>query len=119
MANEISAQINFTVAKNGATAQVAVGILASMSGNAFINNIQAVGTSNEALLVGDVTGGGFVFCRNLDATNYVEISLDNAQSQVVGKLLAGEWILFKPETDTLYAKANTAPCNVQVLACDL
>jgi hypothetical protein len=119
MANEISISLSLSVSKNGATASASNAIQITMSGNNFINNVQTVGTSNEAILVGDVAGGGFVYCKNTDATNYIEISLDNAQAQVVAKLLPGEFCIFKPETDTLYAKANTGPVNLQVIAMDL
>jgi hypothetical protein len=119
MANEIQINLSLNASKNGA--QVAGSTLLSidMSGDQFISNVQIIGTSNEALVVGDVTTVGFVSVKNLDTTNYLEVFLDNANAQLVAKLLPGEACLFKPGTVTLYARANTAACNAQVILIEL
>lgn len=119
MANEITVAVSITCTKNGATVTGTASNTITMAGEQFISNVQAVGTSNEALVVGDVSTVGWVFCKNLDATNYVEVSLDNAQADIIATLLPGEAALFKPGTTTLYAKANTAGCNLQVVLIEL
>jgi hypothetical protein len=123
MANEIQVSLSLTVSKNGASATASESITQTMSGDQFLNSVQIIGTSNEVLNFGDVTAGGWVVCKNLDATNYVEIFLDSGNAQLVAKLLpgasgAGEACKFKPGA-AVYARANTAPVNLQVFTCEL
>ena len=119
MANEITVQVTLSATKSGATVTGTCQLSENMAGGQFISNVQIVGTSNEALTLGDVSTIGYVFCKNLDEVNYIEVSLDTAQAQLVAKLLPGECCLFKPGTITLYAKANTDPVNLQVVALEL
>jgi hypothetical protein len=41
-----------------------------------VSNTQTVGTTHEALALGDVTTPGWSVFTNLDATNFVEIGID-------------------------------------------
>lgn len=72
-----------------------------------VQGVQEIGTSEEALALGDVaTDGGAFFARNLDATNYVEIGLTGSY---VIKLLPGEFCFLSGVSDKdLFARANTA-----------
>ncbi len=119
MANEISLSLSLSASKNAAAVSVTYSGTMTMTGDQFISNVQIVGTSNEALVVGDVSTLGWIVCKNLDATNYVEIFLDASNTQLVAKLLPGEPCLFKPGSVTVYARANTGSCNVQVTALEL
>lgn len=89
------------------------------SGNQQIQNIQTIGTSTEAISLVDTTTGGYVLLKNLDATNYIEISDDNATAHPLVKLLAGQVAIFPTEAAAIYAKANTGACNLLVFACSL
>lgn len=120
MASEISAAVSLNASKGGATVTASGTKTADMAGDQMITNVQAVGTSAEALVVGDVSTIGYVLIKNLDATNYVEIGLDSGVStQVFGKLLAGDIMLLKASTATMYVKANTASCNIAVTVVEL
>lgn len=88
-------------------------LLVTVSGDNPVENTQSVGTSAEALVLGDVGTCGYFMAKNLDATNYVEIFPDNAGSAASAKLKAGEVALFRLGTSTPYAKANTASCRLQ------
>lgn len=89
-----------------------------MSGNNLISNVQEVGTSNEAVLLGDVSATGMcVFLKNLDETNYVEIFSDSGNTNLISKLTAGKPCVLWPNA-VIYARANTAPCNLAVVACE-
>lgn len=75
-----------------------------------------IGTSEEAIALGDITTPGWLWAKNLDPTNYVEWGpYDGAAMELCGRMEAGEPILFRlaPASVTLYMKANTAPCKVQ------
>jgi len=81
--------------------------------------VQSVGTSAEALVLGEVSTIGYTLVMNLDATNYVEIDNEAGMAGWPQKLLAGDFILLKPQAATIYGKANTAACNVLVAAVEL
>lgn len=69
----------------------------------------SVATSATALTV--PASPGLVFIKNLDATNYVEVG-GNTDTDTI-KLSPGyPWAIFALKGTTLYAKANTAACNV-------
>jgi hypothetical protein len=92
---------------------------ASFSGNlsdeAKMKNVQTVGTSSEALVKGDIASPGYLFCQNLDPTNFVDFSTDNANADIFATLAPGDFFLIKAHSTTVYAKADTNPCRVSVL----
>lgn len=119
MANEIS--ISAQLSANKSSTQVASGSQSKsvdMAGDQMIANVQIIGTSAEALSLVDVTVGGYLFVRNMDATNFVQLALDSAvATQIFAKLKPSEFCLFRPPAGaTIYAKADTANCNLQVVA---
>lgn len=78
---------------------------------ARVQGVQDIGTSEEAIVLGDVaTDGGAFFARNLDATNFVEIGLTGSY---VIKLKPGEFCFLSGVSDKdLYARANTAAVKI-------
>jgi hypothetical protein len=121
MANEITGSVSITASKNGAAVSASATIAATMSGEQMISNVQIIGTSSEALVLGDVTTIGYVYLKNLDATNFVSISV--LATAVAGtsftKLLPGECCLFKAVSTTITAIADTSAVNLQVVAIEL
>ena len=95
-----------TLSVSGATFdQAAVGAAAG---------VQAIGTTEESLSTGDLTTYGWLFIRNLDAANYVQLGFSTG---VYGcRLEAGEPAVFRTEpAGTIYLKADTAACDVQYM----
>ena len=120
MANEINCSVTLSANKSGVSVSSSGSKSADMSGDQAITNVQVIGTSAEAIVLGDVSTIGYVLFKNLDATNYVEIALDSGVStQVFAKLLAGDMTLIKAKTATMYALANTANVNLLVTAIEL
>lgn len=81
------------------------------SGNNFLADNQNIGTSAEAVAMGDCAAGSqFVVVKNADATNYCTLYADGASgAKPLGKLYPGQFACFLlSETVTLGAKANTA-----------
>ncbi len=76
---------------------------------------QIVGTVHEAIRLGDVTAPQDMVLFNRDATNYVEIGIDQAAVFVpVVKILPGRMAVVPPSAGvTLYGRANTAAVKVQ------
>lgn len=70
----------------------------------------SIGTTQEALVLQDVSSLGWARFENLDTTNYVEIGVVvSATFYPFIKLLAGEFVFTRLETAVVpYARANTA-----------
>jgi hypothetical protein len=115
MANEIQLSAAVSVSKNGAAVSASGAAQATQSGNATIENIQNIGITQETLLLGDVGTPQYLFIKNLDATNFVQIDADSTFDKFPQKIVAGGFIILAPETATIYAKADTAAVNVLVL----
>ncbi len=118
MANEIQLACSLNVSKNGATATGTYSGTITMAGDNLISNVQSVGTSNEAILLGDVTATGMcIFLKNIDVTNYVEIFSDSGNLNLISKLTPGMPCVLFPNA-AIYARANTGACNLVVVACE-
>lgn len=118
MANEITITTTISVAK-GNIAAISRGSAFSvtMTGDRITHLTQNIGTSEEAINLGDVSTPGYFWVKNLDSTNYVEIrgATGIADSQQVN---AGEQQLFRFAADAVpYAIANTAAVDIEFLLC--
>jgi hypothetical protein len=89
----------------------------TQSGTGALFQTQSIGTSSEALNLGDLANvGGGLLIKNTDETNYVEIDAVNTFNSFPQKILAGRTILLAPQTTTIYAKANTASVAITIAA---
>ena len=118
MADELKLRISLRFSKGSAKVNIQESDSITVTGDAFEHAVQEVGTSEEALAQGaDVGTPGFLLVKNLDATNYVEIGSTTGVYDI--KLLAGEFCLYRHNSATIYAKANTAACNVEYCLIEL
>lgn len=118
MANSFAGQTEFSWNNGSIIAHGSSSIAAVPAGNQSIQSIQAVGTSAEAIAFGDVVPG-YLYFKNLDSTNYVDLGIENtAVTPVVIRLKAGEGVLIPTNNASWWAKANTAGIDLQVVACD-
>ena len=112
MANELSLSVSLAFSKGGASVARSEGIQVTVTGDAFSHEVQEIGTVEEALAQGSELGTpGYIFIKNLDSTNYVEIGSTTGVYDI--KLKAGEVCLYRHNSATVYAKSNTATCNVE------
>lgn len=110
MADELSLVVSVAFNKGGISTQRSESLSVDVAGDAFTHQVQAIPTSNTALLEGVAIGTpGYIFIKNLDSTNYVEVGITG---QYCIKLLAGEIALFRA-TAAIFALANSATCNVE------
>lgn len=117
MANEITQTIQLTIAKNGASANINTTKRIDMSGGGIVNNTQSIGTTAEALSLGDISGApSQIALKNLDASNFVEIGGDSGLTVFKLRVNAGETLIFRATSGTIYAKADTAAVRVQIVA---
>lgn len=87
----------------------------TVSGTKYVKNVQNIGTSIEALSVGDLTTPGFMLAINRDPTNYVELFDSIGSVTPFAKLKAGEPCLVRLGCTAPAAKANTAAINLEYL----
>ena len=118
MANEIAISVSISFSKGGATVSRLEAIQVTVTGDAFSHEVQEVGTAEEELAQGaDLGTPGYMFIKNLDATNYVEVGSTTGVYDI--KLKAGEIALYRHNSATVYAKANTAACLCEYLLIEL
>ena len=95
-----------------------VGLRFDWSGTKFTKHIQSIGTSEEAIDLGEITTLGWFLAVNLDNTNYVELRTGTGASNDFAKLVAkgGLCLLhWGSDISAPFAIANTAACRVAFL----
>lgn len=113
MADEITVNVRFSVVNgNYDPGTISVSnLLIDQSAVGCQEGVQNINTSGETLTSTNLTDHGWLYMRNLDATNFVEWGFTNTYG---GKLLAGEPMLARTLANTtVYLKADTGACNVQ------
>jgi hypothetical protein len=119
MANELYFKIQgrYTPA-NTNTSPTGIGVVEkyiTQTGADHQAGTQSVGTTEETVSwIADIGDEGYIFLRNLDATNYIQFGFSTG---VYGmRLKPGEFAVLRLEPGaTLYAKANTAAVNIQYI----
>lgn len=90
----------------------------TITSNLISGGIQNIGTSAEAIDVGEMTSEGWAVFVNKDATNYIEIGWDATGFQSAFKLLPGDFAIVPLNPSrTWQAQANTAACNLYYQIC--
>lgn len=89
----------------------------SVTGTKFFHNVQDVGTSEEAILLGDVAAGGHIMIVNRDATNFVNVKVGTGGA-IFGKLKPAESMRLRLGSGATapFIIADTAACKVEVFA---
>lgn len=117
MANEINATVTCTVTQSGQSVSGTKTFQANLSSTAFIGEEVTVGnTSAATLYIAGLTNPSVVMVINQDTTNFITVAGDTGLANFPQKLLPGQACLLLPETGTIYAKADTAPCQAWVVA---
>lgn len=124
MANEITIKESFSVTTSaGQTIDATNGLQTyqvDMTGKNVLCHIQTIGTSEEAITLGDIAVGGMAYFKNLDATNFVSLRQGTGASDFA-RLKAGETARFRIDNDMTapYAIADTASCDLLVVIADV
>jgi len=114
MANELTVSVRLTFSKGGAKVSRTLTDSITVTGDTFTHEVQSVGTTEEELAQGaDLGTPGYMLIINLDATNYVEVGSTTGVYDI--KLKAGEICLYRHNSATVYAMANTAACLVEYI----
>ena len=113
MANELTISASLKYQKGDRKLDVAKsGVQIDVTGTDFIQKTQTVGTSVEDLDLGDIGTPGYMFVRNLDATNFVSIRHGASGDNVV-KVRSGGIALFELASNDPQAIADTAAVEIE------
>ena len=114
MANELTINASLAFSKGGRSVSTSVSALKlDVSGTDHIKLSQTIGTSAEAIDLGDITTPGYCLVKNLDDTNFVELR-DGASGDDLVKVRAGGVALFELATTTPFGIADTAACECEI-----
>ena len=116
MANEISLRPCIKCVNGRASVEIQIAMQRiDQAAAGFYHNIATIGTTEESIgAFGDIATEGWIYLRNLDTTNYVQWGF--ATTVYGGRMAAGETVMFRAEPGlTLYLKADTADCKVEIL----
>lgn len=121
MANETNISAQLTCTKSGQTVSGSGNLPITMAGDQPFSNVQPIGTSTEVIDLGSVSTIGYLWLKNQDDTNFVQIDLATpvTSGSAFCKLLPGEFCMVPTRQTTIYALADTAEVNLAVVAVEL
>jgi len=91
------------------------GLPIDVSGSRYVQNIQQIGTSEEAIGMGEITTPGYFICVNRDPTNTIHLRRATGQANAI-VLGPGQWACFRMESAAAWcAIAITAACYLEYL----
>ena len=112
MANELTLRASLGFSKGNAKVRRTDGISVTVTGETFTHEVQSIGTSEEDIVYcADIGTPGYVFIKNLDATNYVELGITAGVYTI--KLQAGEFALYRHNNAAWKAKATGGACLME------
>lgn len=112
MANELQLAVSLLYNKNGVRLPIDATKRVTVTGDYFTHTPQEVGTIEEELAQGaDLGTPGYLYLKNLNDTYFVEVGSTTGVYAI--KLKPGEIALYRHNSGTIYAKANTAACIVE------
>jgi hypothetical protein len=115
MANELTVSMSMQFRKGTvATGMSKTGMEITVAGDQVTHNIQEIGTTQEALDMGDITAPGYAFFYNHDATNPVELRSGTGAADMI-RLKPLEFCCFRLEATAPYAIATTAAVQLEYM----
>ncbi len=118
MANEITVNFQLLFAMSGRNFTEQFNQIQMDAGSELMaQGTPSIGTGHEALPMQDVTAAGAAVFYNNDATNYVEVGVDNAGSFIGFVRIPPREFAFLPalSTNAPYARANTAAVKLSYM----
>lgn len=86
-----------------------------VTGDKYLRHVQEIGTSEEAITLGDISTGGLVWVHNKDTANYISIRPGTGENNMI-KVNAGEWAgPFRFASAAPFAIADTAAVDVEFI----
>lgn len=121
MANELTlgGSVQFEDSEGSDESLSISGLIASVSSLKFIHHKQSIGTSEEAIVLGEATAPGWAIFINRDSTNFIELRVSTGGAKFA-KLKAGEFAVLRlgSGAQVPYAIADTAACQLEYFICN-
>lgn len=115
MSNELTLAVSLSFKKGDVDVSFGKGGLKfDVTGTKFVHLKQSVGTSEEALDLGDLGTPGYCIMYNHDSTNYVDARPGTGENDLV-RVPAGGLALFYIASAAPFVIANTASCELEFL----
>lgn len=122
MANELTlnASIEYSDSVDVEASAAITDLLRTLTTSKVLKTKQSVGTSEEALIVGDISTRAWCMLINRDTTNFINVKTGTGGT-IFAKLLAGEFCLLRlgSGAQSPFVIADTASCELEILICDL
>lgn len=116
MANELTLNASMVYADSEDTdlSLAIVDLLATVSSKLPIQRKQNIGTSEEAISLGETTAPGWALFLNRDATNFINLKVATSGA-IFAKLKPGEFCLLRlgSGAQAPYAISDTAACQLE------
>jgi len=114
MAGTISQTVSVNVNNGDINSQFQKTASITQTNQGHASGCQTIGTTQEVLVVTDISTSGVGYFMNIDATNFVQLGVYvSATFYPLVRLLAGEVATFRLDTGaTIYAQADTASCQL-------
>jgi len=123
MANEITTNLRVQLANGSLLSDFNPGrIQINQTGQGKFESVRLIATSETSVALTGITTPCVAIFYNLDATNYVEYDTVTAPTEYLGKLFPSgipNILTLNTTRTTIYFKANTAACNVQIVVLEL
>ena len=110
MADELTVSISMSYTNGGVSFNEAYSDSVTVAAVPMATNVQSIGTTEGQLDYGGGTSLGFLFIKNLDATNFVQFG--KTTGVYTARLKPGELGIFRMDGNTVFAKADTAAVYV-------
>lgn len=117
MADEITVLARLSYSKSGSSDSLPdspAPISVTLTGTRCLKHRQSVATSEEALVLGETTAGGYCLIINRDATNFVSVRAATGATALI-KIKAGEIALFRLSSAAPFVIADTAAVEIEYL----
>lgn len=117
MANEISVTLNATISQGGQGVSGTGSFNANLATTTFLGQEITIGsTTAAALYLAGISNPSVILIINQDSVNFIQVDSAATFDKFPQTLLPTQGVLLLPATGTIYAKADTAPCQVWVVA---
>jgi hypothetical protein len=123
--------VNFSAEYDDETAsplsiEPASGLEITLATDKIVHTIQSIGTSEEAIELGDISSRGFAVLVNLDPTNYIEIKVATSGAIFAKLFPKGSTaginfcvVHLGSAAQSPFATANSAECKMEIFLCAL
>jgi hypothetical protein len=116
MAKEISSSIAVNItSKGGSKASGSIAFTEDLAGS-FVGFQVTAGTTASAINLGAGVVPKVVYIQNNDSSNYVQVDNVAGMTGWPQKISAGTGVILRPQNATLYARANSDPVAIWIVA---